>query len=388
MLILNAPVIEIKESKCFISALLCDGNQEKELCYVIDTKYKNMLSISLEPFLFWGVLMAVKEKKDLFINGNIPKRLLYAIRHFLLNAFTKMGLYIPTIKINEDKIIDETPYTAKGVATGLSGGIDSFYTILEHTKGELLLTHLVEFFPTATSLDLRSHTMELNQETILDEWNNKVKLELNLPIVKVYSNFTEYCTFPFEQIHTFCNLSHALLLKGGISRYLYSTGHTLNQTKLDFGDTSHYDLLIAQIVNSISFEMISYNPTVERIEKTAAIAQSKVVQKYLHVCVKREMGRGNCSCCFKCKRVMTQLDVIGRLNDFKETFDLDSYNKNRRKIWSEVLYRAKIMKDAFSQETLLHAKVYNYKRPRWLFFRVLGIGLRNQINKLKRLKKR
>lgn len=383
MLILKKPTIEDKGSWCIVKTLLCDENSSKELFFAIENCEKQMLRKDSAPFLLWATLIAMKEKEDLLIEGAIDSRLLYGITQILLPAFEKMGWKkTPVIQAQEiAEYKQENP--AKGVATGLSGGVDSFYTVVSHLDERLKLTHLVQFFPDMKIKDI-GETVSFKNHNLLDCWNNGVKEKLGLPIIKVFSNFVEYCTFAFEQIHAFCNVSHALLLNGVIKTYLYSTGFSMDETKLDFSDTSHYELLISQVVNSSSFEMVSYLPVVNRIEKTMFISKNEVVQKYLHVCVKRQIGEGNCTQCFKCKRTLATLDVIGKINQFTSSFDIPLYEKNKRKIWGELLYRKRIMKDSFAKEIICEAKKQKYKKPVGAFCAMIGVGIRNQINKLKK----
>ena len=383
MLILKNPSIEVKGEWCIVKTSLCDDNCYKELFYAVENCYEKVLRTDSAPFLLWAVLIAIKEKEDLTIEGDCDSRLLYGIEKILFPAFEEMGFgRIPIIKAkNVVEYKQEVP--AVGVATGLSGGIDSFYTVVSNLDGAIKLTHLVQFFSDRRKKDIEE-TVSLNSTKELDVWNDNIKEYLRLPIIKVFSNFNEYCNFPFDKIHAFCNVSHALLLNGAIKTYLYSTGFSMEEIKLDFSDTSHYELLICQVVNSSCFEMVSYLPVVSRMEKTISVAKSEIAQKYLHVCVRREIGEGNCTECFKCKRTLTTLDVIGKINLFANVFDLSLYKKNKRKTWGELLYRKRIMKDPFAKEIVNESKKQQYKKPTGSFWAMIGVGLRNQMQKLKR----
>ena len=387
MLILNKPTVEIKDSWCIIKARLNDDKGfSKELFYAVDAKLNDKINDDIDPFVFWAMLIAIQKKESLYVNADFPNRLFYGISQILFPSFKKMGVYVPSLQA---KAIVESGENrkVKGVATGLSGGIDSFYTVLEHMQGELKLTHLVNFIPNEKALTFTNEQIKFKTGKSLDVWNDKLGGLLNLPIIKVYSNFNEDCKFHFEKIHAFCNLSHALLLKGIISSYLYSTGYDIEKVALDFSDTSHYELLICQAVNSPYFEMVSYHPAVNRLEKTMAIVDNELVQSFLHVCVKREIGEGNCTECFKCQRVLTTLDALGKLQLFEKVFDLQKYYQNKRKIWSSITYKAKINKDPFALEILSCAKSNGYRKPFGIFVNVLLIGIKNQVRKLKKKKR-
>lgn len=51
----------------------------------------------------------------------------------------------------------------------------------------------------------------------------------------------------------------------------------------------------------------------------------------MHVCVKKSYN------CCKCIRTMVALDSIDKLDNFKDVFDIDYYNNNKKYYFDEVI---------------------------------------------------
>lgn len=387
MLELKKAIIEKVNNLIVIKATLSNVNIQRELFYAVDETLEEYIDLSLNPFIFSSLLIAVQEKEDLKITGECSQRFIYGVKCLLNPAFKKMGLHTPNIYAETLLNDNDNARISSGCATGLSGGIDSLCTVLDHLNNpELKLTHLVQFFPNHSVEDFDN--IFINDEHIqrIDAYNEVLSDELKLPVIKVYSNFTEYIKYHFEQVHAFCNVSHAMLLNGLISKYLYSTGYPIEKTCLNFEDTSHYELLICQVVNRPNFEMISYQPAFNRMDKTKSVAKSEIARKRLCVCVKNDIGNGNCTTgCFKCARTITSLEAIGELDNFGDSFDLDAYSKEKDRIWGDMLYRAYIMDDIFAKEIVVCAKNNNVKIPIGAKYYMIKRGMISVLSKIKNL---
>lgn len=79
------------------------------------------------------------------------------------------------------------------------------------------------------------------------------------------------------------------------------------------------DFLSSDSINFIMSEELL------RFEKTKALADYKIAQKYLDVCFQFN----NCGKCLKCLRTLVTLDILNALDNFRECFDIDSFKHNR-----------------------------------------------------------
>lgn len=386
MIILNKPKMEKCGDFVIIKASVDNNEKKRELFYAVDSSYEYAIDKSLNPFVFWALLIAVYEKKDLTIDGPMSKRFLYGIKNLLLPAFEKMNLHKPEIYANE--LIDDNKdvHVSSGCATGLSGGIDSFCAIVNHLENEeMKLTHLFQFFPDFLTDDWKTLCFEQGDKINLNQYNDELSQKFNLPIIKVYSNFTEDIKYEFGQFNAYCYISHAMLLNGLISKYILASGYSIDSFSLTFADTSYYDLLTSQVVNRPDFEMVAYQPVFNRIDKTIFVADNEIVQQYLNTCITNDIGEGNCTVdCFKCMRTTITLDIIGKLEHFKDVYDIKLYKENRGRIWGDIFYRAHFMHDSFAKEILEYIKNHNIKKPYGTTYYMILKGFKNQILKIKR----
>ncbi|MCL2695167.1 MAG: hypothetical protein FWE69_02445 [Clostridiales bacterium] len=343
-----------------------------------------------DAFLVTVLIKAMREHQDILVESPISERLLYGIQTFLIPAWLKMNPAFSPIKIIATHTTTEPASQYGGLATGISCGVDSLYTVLSNLNGEtppsLKLTHLILFNECRVCAPCELTT----EDNVKIKASKEVTQALGLTFVPVWSNAILFFTCAFEHVHTFHNMAHALALQPLIKTYYYASGHSIKRFWLDFSDASHYDLINAKALKTESFEMISHDPLVDRFEKTRYISSFELTQTHLDVCVRPQKSEThiNCSECFKCLRTMLTLDVLGVLDRFISVFDVKTYRKNCAKNWGMTYYIRWRIKDEFAEEIIENARKFKYKIPFSACFWMLATGLFNQFAKLKRIMKR
>ena len=73
---------------------------------------------------------------------------------------------------------------------------------------------------------------------------------------------------------------------------------------------------------------------VTRYEKTERIADNHLAQKYLDVC----FCFNNCGKCSKCRRTLLTLDLLGKVQEFGQIFDVDAFEKDKVQAYSDLLW--------------------------------------------------
>ena len=143
-------------------------------------------------------------------------------------------------------------------------------------------------------------------------------------------SFTRQFVGRHNFVHTYYAIFAVFALKKLWKTYYYASAYDLSNFSIletSQKDCSYYDLLSAYCysVNNLKIFIGGINET--REDKLRIISDSDIVKKYLHVCV-RTFPR-NCNICFKCRRTILELDMINRLNEFRDVFDIDYYKKNK-----------------------------------------------------------
>ncbi len=157
-----------------------------------------------------------------------------------------------------------------------------------------------------------------------------VAKELNLPILKLESNFQDVVPQSHLRTHTYMDALAIYALQKLWRVYYYGSTYSFRAFTLNKNmttDPAHLELLLLDCFSTSQLKIISSGSEGDRNDKINFIADKPIAQKYLHVCLKR--GERNCGRCDKCLRTLIALDAINKLDDFRESFDIDDYLKIR-----------------------------------------------------------
>lgn len=170
------------------------------------------------------------------------------------------------------------------------------------------------------------------------------------------------------------NASAYLSMQGLFKRCYIASSYLVEQTEFKASDPFHYENILFHNLSSENTEIIVSNPNMSRVDKTKFICGNEFVKRYLYVCqhdsivnenLNEEyaqnivMDKMNCSKCFKCRRTLLTLDVLGVINEFGHVFNLNTYRKNKDKYVAYCIYTKH--KDIFNREIYELMKKKNYK---------------------------
>lgn len=290
---------------------------------------------------------AIKKGADIVSDVPISEELAYNIHGRIdslcnANGLRHIEITVPTIaNISSDR--------KNIVATGISCGVDSLYTVSQHLhRDQHSLTHLAFF-------DVGAHLTKKLAEQRRELAVNFSK-EIGLPLITIDSNLPDILNeldyYNHVLNHTYMMASLIASMQGGIKYYYYSSTYSL----FDFGlsiddDCAHHDLLLTDIFSYAGTRIISVGSELNRIDKVKEISKFPLSYKYLNVCIADIHNDG---VCFKCIRTLLELDAIGAIDNYSAVFDVDSYKRNRKYYLYRLYYRAKFAKD------ILMAEVYPY----------------------------
>lgn len=344
MIIISKPYLkDCGDFSRLISDIIVNDNVPYELYYEVKTEYKKYLTYELsDAFVVTLMLWAMERNEDIRCEAPISERLYKQLTEYLIPAISK------NIKqYSKIKIIAKTAnirFNGDGVGTGLSCGVDSFYTILKnlnHSKeSKLNITHLCYFNVGASGGDMGDvdNARHIYQERMKEF--EIVSNELGCEFLTVDSNMNEFLKQDHEATHVFRTLSVPLALQKLFHLYYFSSTAEYNKFKFVWFDCSYYDLLNMQAISNdnLRFELVGGETT--RQGKVEFICDNKVVQNHLNVCIR---GIHNDNTCVKCKRTMLNLYIAGKLDDFRNVFDVDAFYKNKSKILTYAVKNKKLV---------------------------------------------
>lgn len=298
----------------------------------------------------------------------VTDKLLYQINEYLIPILCRESEGYKKITIYAEPA-PEVEHINNFIGTGISCGVDSFSTVLLHIKEDIpknfRLTHLTLFNTGALNFYGYSKNKSLEQwrkETMVElseriRLGRKVADELSLGFIDIDTNIPEMYQGGFSMSHTFRNCSSVLASQKMWNYYYYSSAGegAENMTGLKY-DCAHYDMLNIPNISLNKLQFFSGGLAYTRMEKLEIISDNPVVQKNINVCSYTH----NCGRCCKCIRTLLALDIIGKVDFYKDSFeDILYYKKNRWKFMGAVMESKP--KDFFNYDMKLYMQRNNLK---------------------------
>ena len=376
MLLINDIKIEKENGKAKLIANIFENEEVKNLFFEVEEKYEKYLCYERCDAFVIGVLSyAMRTGQDIKSNIPMTSEIHYKITDILIPSLIKNDKNLYNTKIDVP-LKFEPIENASAVGTGLSGGVDSFHCITKHLNSEykdLNITHLCIFNVGSFS----PYGINYDSNKIKEERYNaaqEIAKELNLPIILTNSNYTNLFMFQHSLIYTYSGAFAILCLQKLWGTYFWgSNGYSYTSFDLkdnSIKDSTHYELLSLNCFSTKNLKIYDEGGAYNRVEKTTFIADNKLAQKFLHVCVN---SNKNCGLCHKCIRTILTLDGINKLDDFSNVFDVQYFYKNKNKYMKQ-LYKSYLTKEDFS------APIYELQKKNinifirinvliWYFFR-------------------
>ena len=361
-IVVEKPIVETKNGKTRWSCDISGDFINDKLYYEVEEKWgfaltDDRLDAAFVAMLPYVMYRSTKEEPiELILKAPISEKLHFQIMSELVPAMEKFCDWYDSFQLSCETIKND--YKGNAVLTGVSGGVDSFFTLIK-SKRE---------FPTPYKV---THGMFIGMADREDvnsvEYNNSQQIckELGLEFIYVESNV---CGTIYESRHdaisTFAISSVPLVLGKLVKVYYHSSSHTYDEFKLDEEGISMADPLLNHMCSTETLSMYCCSMVATRAEKTAYISDDETVRKHLLACGFTVDDNGktkNCSVCSKCTITMIDLDLAGRLDDFREVFDVDKYRKHPLYYWGYVFYKEK--HGLYIDSTLGMAKKKGYKIP-------------------------
>lgn len=360
------------------------------LWFAVPVEYKDYLCAERgDAFVVAMLWYAMITCSDIESVAPLSEKMVFHITRYLIPALCTDENGYRRIKIKAPTTSE--PYkNIGGVGTGMSCGVDSFYTMHEYTREDTpmkyRLTHLSYFNMGAIFHPNRSEKKEYTLKEFYEttdrmseekrENARQVAERAGMPLVYVKSNLdSDYYRGAYGHTGVYRNCAMALSLQGLFSIYYNSSGGWPGYFDLTLTEGSqHYEALLCQCLSteSLSFILSDY---ATRSEKTKTIADDKLAQKYLDVC----FCFNSCGKCSKCIRTLVTLDLIGKVDQFGEIFDVEYFKRHKAEAYFEILktkdgdakednavfakdlYRIAIEKGAVPSESLNMYKSYKKK---------------------------
>ena len=307
------------------------------LWYSLSKDYADLVSDRSEAPLVALLIPAMTRGEDIHLAGTISERLYYNLSRPYQRVLRTIFPSLRPVKIYPGDV-RPAPQRAPGVATGFSGGIDSFCVLADHhyyadVPAGFRVTHLLYN-------NVGGHSKGAGR--LFRERYARIRPlaeRLGLPFVAVDSNVAAfYKGFTFQQTHTPRNVSVPLLLQRGIGRFMYASAFSYAGVHVEAGhDMAHSDAITLPLLATEVLDAFSVGSEYTRVEKTLRVAGIEDSYRALEVCIQNDKA-GNCCACWKCRRTLLTLEIAGVLDRYAGVFvHLDAYRRDRQRYIAQVL---------------------------------------------------
>ena len=143
------------------------------------------------------------------------------------------------------------------------------------------------------------------------------------------------------------------------STYPFSEFSLANNTALNV-DPAHFELLLLNCFSTSQLKIISDGSECDRNDKTRFIADYSIARKNLHVCLSKP--NFNCGVCSKCLRTLLAIDALNKLDDFRDSFNIDEYLRNRINNYLYLFQKYVLEKDTWFEKTF---KILYNRHPKF-----------------------
>ncbi len=347
MIKVSLPVIVELEEKTRMTVDVHVDGEKNEIWFETDKEYgKYFCTERSDALLVLLFYYAMKNGHDMEFDGEITEELYFGVQHNLIKA-----LHYAAPEFYESKVICKTakaPLISENKsATGVSGGVDSLSSIYLYTRDECpdsyKLDYITYFNSGAAHYPDGTKVHGENGEDV-DVFRLKnahdISKATGCPLIIIDSNINEFLKIDFTRTHTFRNCGFAMLLQKLLSKYYYaSNGLGFDETEVSpKSDTSFYDCVSLHYISNGIIKFYSSLDYCYRKDKTAMLADYEVAQKFLNVCI---LEGENCGVCKKCRRTVTTLDALGKLDKFSESFDVEKYRNDIKSHYTWVVMNRK-----------------------------------------------
>lgn len=296
------------------------------LWFAVQPEFGHFLDDGCDAAVVALLIPAMQAGRDIEVEGAMSGRLWWGLTSQAMPILRIQRPDLPGIEIHAAEERDPLERVAHGVATGMSNGVDSLNTVLDHVLDPsvpeaLRVTHFLFNDVGAHGRDVKALAAQRRERVAL------TAADLGIPLITTSSNLDDIRTLPFQAVHTFINASVPLALQRGLRRFLYSATSPFDEIRVaETYDAAHADPMYLQAFSTEALECLSVGSGLTRVQKTERIVEMPLARERLDVCV---VQSANCSTCWKCARTLLVIEATGHLEDFAQVFNLDAYRGAR-----------------------------------------------------------
>ena len=311
------------------------STESKEVYFEVGSEYSlYLVSERADAFVVLLLRYALFGSYDIRSDVPMSDDLYHNIKERLLPPLVKNGGYDVSITA---PLVPPLP-RGTGVGTGMSCGVDALHALMKYSEYPIhrfRLTHLCVYNLGSFDAMHTQDSIEKVREGVFSR-ARKVSEEVGIPLVETDSNANSVFYQNHMMAHSFTSAFAIFCLRKLWRCYYYASSgvdHSNGWSLKSFlaRDSSNYEDFLFSCLSTSGLEIVSEGGTLSRTEKISDLAGYPAARKHLHSCM---YSADNCSRCDKCARNLLSLDLLGKLDQFSEVYDVEFYRSHRsRYFW-------------------------------------------------------
>lgn len=339
---------------------------------------------NIDPYVIGFLYFAMNHGYDIESKIPISEELYYNLQFNFIDSLIQANPNFYRVQINAPLTHANVTSSKNIVATGISCGVDSLYTIATHGKQSTIPSNYklntLCFFNVGAAMkgNYESSTLIEGRKKLAKTFAEEYGYMFLYVESNIHFIINKYASYSHVENHTYMALFCCLHLQNGIAKYYYSSGYAIKdfsiiKEKNKELDAAHYDLLTLSIASINGCKFYSIGSTTTRLNKVSYLCNYPPAYKYLNVCVNEVQNDNKC---FKCIRTILEIDAVGDITKFNKVFNVYEYQSNFNWYLRRLYIDCKLKKDPFLQE------VYPYFKSKISFMFKFKTILSIIINKL------
>ena len=376
MITVYKPIVEEQGDSVTVSAEFQMDNHRDVLWYSFPKEFKEyVVTEQLDGFLLGLLFLALKTGKDIKLDGPISARLFYTLKNYVIDALCLINREYKKIQILAESTVTENINKGGVAATGMSCGVDSLSTYCDHK--DLELPYRIDYFLFCNVGSHGDRGGNRSRKVFRERMGNVegFAAEVKRKLIPIDSNLSEILEMKFQQTYNLRTISCVLLFQKLFSNYYYSSGTRFDHFSFNKEEIADVDMLLIPNLSTESTSIFVSSLKYSRIQRTELISNFSETYDFLDVCTQpgnNHGGRINCSKCYKCTRTMLTLDLLGKLDNYSNVFDIGYFRNNKHKYVGKLISKRKeLTLDRelinFIEKKGVPAKAYFYAFQNFLF---------------------
>ena len=320
----------------------------------VDLKYEKYINENIcDGYLIAAMAFGMYYARDVRIRGKVSKRLYYNLMNYGQQILINHDPGLHKINIMVDGFLTEDDFEEKRdiVGSPCSFGVDALSTLHDRWLFEEdndYKVNTVFSFNCGTNGSWEDVNTSKLREDRTSLWE-KGFAELGLQIVHIDTNIHQYLhgkMFAYNDAMYLSRYFCILNIQSRVKKYYipseYSYWDIMNYGEIPFRPSERVGKMITlgweepifvSLLSTEHIELVLDGAQYQRTAKTERISEWDFTYRYLNVCTPGRQLTGNlsqnCSLCPKCSYTMLCLDIMGKLELYKDVFNLQKYYSNR-----------------------------------------------------------